>query len=111
MGTKYIKEKGFREEVFYIDKLMKLPNLNNRTATTQRTVPMVHYKNAKEKWPGFIRSDNFVVRWSGILTITAGGPYKFSLASDDGSRVFLGPKLLVNNDGTHALRRMESTAR
>jgi hypothetical protein len=111
----YHIEKGFREEVFYLKdpakKMMKLPYLNNLTATTVRVVPFVHYKDSDKAWPGFAQKDNFAARWSGILTIGQEGPYRFSLTSDDGSKMYLGNRRVVNNDGLHAIRRMESTVR
>jgi len=71
----------------------------------------VHYKDSDKAWPGFAQKDNFAARWSGILTIGQEGPYRFSVTSDDGSKMYLGNKRVVNNDGLHAIRRMESTVR
>jgi beta-glucosidase len=41
-------------------------------------------------------------RWNGILTPPQNGQYTFSLTSDDGSRLFIDDKLLINNWGDHA---------
>lgn len=46
--------------------------------------------------------DNFSVRWTGYLTVPESGTYKFELYSDDGSRLYIDDKLVVDNWGDHA---------
>ena len=101
--------KGFKEEVFYVAVKDRVPDLNKVRAANQRVVKAVNYPNTKTKWRGFKRADNFAVRWSGVLKITKGGTYRFSLNSDDGSRMFLNGKRAINNNGIHARRQAEST--
>ena len=43
----------------------------------------------------------FCVRWTGLIRIEKAGKVTFTLASDDGSRLFLDGKLIVNNGGLH----------
>jgi hypothetical protein len=106
---RYQIKKGFREEVFYVAAKDRLPDLNKVRAANQRAVKAVNYPNTKKKWPRFTRADNFAVRWSGTLKMTNPGTYKFSLSSDDGSRMFLNGKLTINNDGLHAWRQAQTT--
>ncbi|MEI6222180.1 MAG: PA14 domain-containing protein [bacterium] len=40
--------------------------------------------------------DNFSVRWTGTLTATVPGVYRFSSSSDDGSRLFIDKKLVLD---------------
>ena len=47
------------------------------------------------------RDDHFGVRHRGYLLIEKAGEYVFSTNSDDGSRLFLGHSLVVDNDGVH----------
>ncbi len=47
--------------------------------------------------------DSFYVRWSDILRIPAEGTYTFYLVSDDGSRLFIDCKKVVDNGGPHTL--------
>jgi len=107
---KYAPVRGFKEEIYYQLKGVhtKIPNMNVN-ANVQRFVPRVNYKETKAAWKGFNRAQDFAVRWSGTLQIEKGGPYKFSLNSDEGSRLFLNNKLLVNNDGIHNMRNVEGT--
>jgi len=105
----YSTEHGLKEEIYYGGKNSKIPNLNKR-ADAMRIVPVVAYANTKANWKGFTKADNFAVRWSGQLSISQKGSYKFSLKSDDGSRLLLDRKLIVNNDGTHGMRNREGMA-
>jgi beta-glucosidase len=46
--------------------------------------------------------DHFTVRWSGTLTPPKSGLYALALRSDDGSRLYLDGKLMIDNWGDHA---------
>jgi mono/diheme cytochrome c family protein len=47
------------------------------------------------------RSDGFVMRLDGFFHAPSGGIYHFHLSSDDGSRLFIGDRQVVDNDGIH----------
>jgi outer membrane protein assembly factor BamB len=47
------------------------------------------------------RPDNYALRFEGFIRAPAPGRYTFSLNSDDGSRLYVGTNLVVNNDGMH----------
>lgn len=49
--------------------------------------------------------DSFYVRWSGKLTLRDGGNYSFFTESDDGSRLWIDGKVVVNNGGVHGMLR------
>ena len=49
------------------------------------------------------REDNVAVVFDGYLQIATGGTYDFSLASDDGSKLFVDGKPVVDNDGSHGV--------
>ena len=50
------------------------------------------------------RDDFFAVRYRGCLAVQAEGTYTFALNSDEGSRLFLGGTLVVDNDGVHTVQ-------
>jgi hypothetical protein len=104
----YVPEGGFKEEIYYINGLSKVPNLNRKPAT-QRVVKEVVYKKTEAAWKGFAKKDNFACRWSGQITIQKKGTYRFSLISDDGSKLYINGKLKLDNDGLHGLRKVEGT--
>ncbi len=49
------------------------------------------------------RWDNYGLQFKCALNIPADGDYTFYLASDDGSRLYLDGKELINNDGAHGM--------
>jgi hypothetical protein len=105
-ALRYVTTRGFKEEVYYTGANTRIPNLNSKAAM-ERVVPHVVYASSKTNWPGFSSADNFACRWTGDLEIQRGGRYRFSLISDDGSRLFIKGKKTVDNDGLHALKNQE----
>jgi mono/diheme cytochrome c family protein len=55
--------------------------------------------------------DNFAVRFQGNVNLPRDGEYKFQLASDDGSRLFIDGQQVVDNDGIHGKTVKEGTAK
>lgn len=53
--------------------------------------------------------ENFSVRWTGSLTAPKAGLYTFATESDDGSRLFVDGKPVVDNGGVHAAIRKDGT--
>jgi len=50
--------------------------------------------------------DNFALRFTGLVKIPADGLYVFYTSSDDGSRLYIDRKLVVENDGLHGVMEM-----
>ncbi len=46
--------------------------------------------------------DGFSMQFSGYVRVPADGKYTFYARSDDGSLLFIGDRLVVDNDGLHA---------
>ncbi len=53
--------------------------------------------------PQKLQADGFALRFTGSIQIPASGKYMFTISSDDGSRLYLDNKLLINNDGMHVM--------
>ena len=53
------------------------------------------------------QKNEMALRFHGLLTVPRAGDYTFWTASDDGSQLFLDNKLVVDNDGYHALAERE----
>ena len=50
------------------------------------------------------KDDDYAVRFSGFLEVDRDGVYTFSLGSDDGSKLYIGSDVAVDNDGLHPFR-------
>ncbi len=48
------------------------------------------------------REDHYAVKFSGFINITEPGEYIFTTISDDGSKLYIDDKLVVDNDGSHS---------
>jgi alpha-L-fucosidase len=48
-----------------------------------------------------LQKENFGFRFSGFITVPQEGLYRFFVSSDDGSRLYIGDELVVDNDGLH----------
>ncbi len=55
-------------------------------------------------------AEHIALRKSGVLTLEHDGMYHFSLRSDDGSRLWIGGVLLIDNDGLHQARTVAGSA-
>ena len=62
-------------------------------------VPSITIKVPQRK-----QADRFSLRFTGSLLVPRSGRYTFFTNSDDGSRLYIGKRLVVNNDGNHAMR-------
>jgi hypothetical protein len=48
-------------------------------------------------------NDRFAVCWDGFIRVAKDGVYKFYLTSDDGSKLWVHDKLVIDNGGRHAM--------
>ena len=55
------------------------------------------------------RSDDFGVVWTGWIDIPQAGFWTLETESDDGSRLYIGDEMIVDNDGTHGMRSRSGT--
>jgi len=53
--------------------------------------------------PQRLQPDAFALRFTGMIQIPTSGKYMFHISSDDGSRLYIDDKLLINNDGLHGM--------
>jgi glucose/arabinose dehydrogenase len=56
-----------------------------------------------------LRNEDFAFRYTGYVTVPADGQYTFYTTSDDGSQLFIGSTLVVNNDGLHGPQEAAGT--
>ena len=53
--------------------------------------------------------DHFGYDFHGFIKIPVSGRYVFSIASDDGAKVFIDDKLVIDNDGSHSVNVVEAS--
>jgi hypothetical protein len=80
------------------------PNLAAGTKPAVKRVDgTVNFETTDEAWPGTQLVDHFYIRWTGLVHIAKDGKYTFSCESDDGSRLFIDDKQVLDNNGQHAM--------
>jgi len=75
------------------DRLPDFAALKPKTTDKAEAFDIGPYKN----------KDHFALRLTGYLDVPADGTWAFYLKSDDGSRLWIGDRLVVDNDGAHPL--------
>lgn len=78
------------------------PNVDLATFDTVTPTSSGNVDDITVDVPGLQKRDSYGVRFSGLIAIPADGKYTFWTNSDDGSRLYIDDKLVVNNDGIHA---------
>ena len=63
----------------------------------------INFEQTAETFPGTTMSDHFYVRWTGRLKIPKDAHYTFFTESDDGSRLWIDGKVVVDNGGVHPM--------
>ncbi len=87
---------------YYHGSWDKLPNFNKLAVVESGDVATfdISPKN---------RDDHFAFVFEGFIDIPTDGEYTFYTNSDDGSRLFIGTSLIVNNDGLHSDQERSGT--
>jgi len=96
---------GLIAEFFNIGKAMEeFPVIAaERKPDLRRIDRKINFEHTTETFPGTQMSDHFYVRWTGKVRIPRDGKYTFFTESDDGSRLWIDGKVLVDNGGLHAM--------
>ena len=79
---------------YYEGDWSSLPNYSSLTPVFEEvaSIPNANIRN---------RDDYYGLRFSGYISIDQSGTYTFYTNSDDGSKLYIGGVLVVNNDGLH----------
>src|SRR5438552_3159111 len=98
-------ESGLWGEYYALnDALEDFPSIAaEKKPTLKRVDRTINVDSTTEAWPGTELIDHFYIRWTGKLRAPKDGNYTFFLESDDGSRLFIDGKQVVDNGGLHAM--------
>jgi len=89
--------KGASFEVF-AGHFNLVPNFTGLSVAKRGTSPEIDFEDLS------IPVESFAARFKATLNLETAGTYKFWTESDDGSRLFIDGKSVVNNDGDHGPR-------
>lgn len=85
---------GLRYEYFEARTPGRMPDFDRLTPVARGVADIIHHRFIR-------REDEVALRFTGFLEVPADGEYTFWTRSDDGSQLFLGDRLVVDNAGEH----------
>jgi hypothetical protein len=113
-GTTVAINSGLRGDIYFLHADTKwLPDFRKMKPkgsiyTTSLNVPPQSFKDG---FPGVTkRFEWFAIVYTGRLWIANPGGYRFALLSDDGSKLWIDDRLLIDNDGIHPPLEASNTA-
>jgi hypothetical protein len=89
------------------EELSDFPDVKDKKPAKVKVDKDVNIESTEEGFNGTDLVDQFYVVWTGVIKIEKDGKYKFFTESDDGSRVFIDGKQVVDNGGLHAMEEKE----
>jgi len=84
---------------YEIDNLKMLPDFSKYTAKSVGSTFDLNPSKIKK------REDNFAFKFTGFLNVPIQGKYNLTLTSDDGSRLLINDKEVINLDGIHGMEQ------
>ncbi|HEY3324660.1 MAG TPA: FG-GAP-like repeat-containing protein [Planctomycetota bacterium] len=93
---------GLLGEYFQMrEDLSDFPDVGLREPDVTRIDPQIDIKESERPLPGTTFTKNVYARWKGLIRIPTEGKYKFVTESDDGSRLRIDGRQVVDNAGVH----------
>jgi len=113
-GTTVVSSSGLRGNIYAIPPdTQELPNFRKLKplGTIYTTSLRIQPRSFLTGFPGVSdRFEWFAIDYEGRFWIETPGVYRFRLQSDDGSKLWLNGKLIIDNDGLHPPHIIEGSA-
>ncbi len=104
---------GFQGTVYALPEWSrKLPDFARLAALGTLTLPAldVAQRNYTDGFPGVAgRVEWFAIDFHGVLEVDGTAPCSFRLSSDDGAKLYIDDRLVIDNDGVHPTRSERAT--
>src|SRR5437879_6517493 len=103
---------GLLGEYYAIDGAVEdFPSVGkDKKPALKRVDPTINIEATTEALPGTQLEDHFYIHWTGKLRVPNDGKYTFFIESDDGSRLFIDGKQVVDNGGLHPMEEKDGSA-
>ena len=94
-----LQQNGIQVDYFYPSaNNVAIETLAKMTPKASGIVPQIVLNVPQRK-----QADRFALRFTGFIQVPRAGKYTFYANSDDGSRIYVGSRMVVNNDGNHGM--------
>ncbi len=94
---------GLDVKFYALSNPQVLPNFATRTPYLTTSAADINLASTDGVFSNSGRSDNVGAVYTGFVTVPVAAVYTFFTESDDGSRLYIGPDLVVDNDGLHGM--------
>jgi len=81
----------------------KLPDFSALKPTRTDVSDQINFPSTDGNFATSEARDHVGAVWTGFINVPSSGSWDLFLDSDDGSKLFIGDKLIVNNDGLHGM--------
>ena len=103
-------EPGLQGEYFDLGSAVEdFPKLEGKKPALTRVDKTINFRSTGPTFPGTKLDNHFAIRWNGKIKIPKDGVYTFYLESDDGSRLLIDGKTVVDNGGLHDMQEQEAS--
>jgi len=96
-------QSGVKAAYYALPPLDFLPDFSALSPISAQTLPQVNIPSTNGVFAGSGLADNVGAVVTGYLVAPTTGFYTLYLESDDGSKLWIGDSLIVNNDGLHSM--------
>ena len=100
---------GVEVDYYALSAPTMLPDFNALVAYASEIVPTIDFASTNGAFAGSGRADEVGAVYTGWIDIPATGFWTLSTTSDDGSKLWIGDDLVVNNDGLHGMVTVRGT--
>lgn len=83
-----------------------LPDFSQLTPYLSEVVPNINYNSTDGNYAGSGRSEEVGAVYTGYIDVPTTDVYTIYTNSDDGSKLWIGDQLIVNNDGLHGMQEI-----
>src|SRR5207249_11017936 len=105
-GSKDWISNGLAGKIYALsENTQKLPDFDTMQSLGTIYTKEINVPNRSwtEGFPGVTdRFEWFGIEYKGSFTVKKAGHYTFQISSDDGSKLFIDGKLIIDNDGLHS---------
>jgi cytochrome c len=100
-GQEEVRSPGVSMRIYHTQvEMSALPKLvAGQTPNVSKVIPIIDLRKAEDFGD---LNFNFIVHLDGFINVKETGDYTFALASDDGSRLLLDGKKVIDHDGLHS---------
>lgn len=100
---------GLAVSYYALSAPTSLPDFGALTPYASEVVPEIYYPSSSGTFAGSGRADDVGAVFTGWIDVPASGFWTLGLTSDDGSRLWIGDDLVIDNDGLHGMLTVRGT--